>query len=273
MRKSSASLYALLLLPLVGCAHLQGLMPQEKPKLTFKTMHLRDIDFKQATLDFEFELANPYGVGIALETLEYKLEIDGKPFLQGKSAKPLNVAAKATSPITLPYTVEFLKVAQVLAEFFSKRDELPYTLQVAFGIKTPVGVVTLPGRTSGTFPLPKLPAVSMGGVKLGKMGFTGAELVFELKVANKSSFPLRLKGGDYGVEIGGVSVASGRVEIPTLPGNQEATVRIPIQLQFLKLGMAVVNAIKSKQLPYRFSGALDLGLFKRNFTLSGQARL
>lgn len=274
-KRSFHILFALvLLMNLLSCQHLQGLMvPKEKPTLTYKTVRIRDLSFQSVTLDFDFELKNPYDVGMTLANLDYKLDVDGRPLLQGKTNKEIVVKAKDSSIVTLPYTIEFIKVAQALASLFSSRNELPYMLQLGFGVKTPIGVIQLPIKVDGKVPLPKLPDVSVAGVKLDSMGFTGAQISFNLKVKNNSSFPLRLKGTNYDMKIAGVNVSNGQVAVPEVSANQAATVKIPLKLNFLKLGLGVVKVVKSKKVDYDLGGALDLGVLKKAFNLKGTANL
>lgn len=259
---------------LSGCAALQPLLgAQPKPKLAYKDVRMRDLSFESITLDFDFEVTNPYDVGMSLASLDYKLDIDGKPLLQGQTEKELTVPAKGSSIVTLPYKVEFLKVTEALAALFSSRKELPYALAVTFGLDTPIGVVPVPMKTSGQLPLPKLPDVSVGKVKMGKMSMLGAQILFELNVKNKSSFPLAVKGSKVGVKLAGVEVTESQLDIPEVPADQAQTVQVPVNVSFLKLGAAAVKAIRSKKVDYALDGDLNLGVLKKDFSLSGQADL
>lgn len=260
-------------LSISSCAYLRMLAPAEKPKLSYKSVRPRDLSFRSITLDFDFELQNPYAVGMKLVSLDYRLEVDGNPLLQGKSAEPITVAPKQASIVTLPYTIEFQRVAKALESLFSSRDKLPYRLEVVFGVDTPIGVIQVPARAEGDMPLPKLPEIAMGDVQLGSMGLTGAEVVFTLLVKNRSSFPLHLEGATYGVQLGGVPVTEGNARVPEVGAQQSAPVRIPVQLNFLKLGPQVAKMVKTKQLDYSLAGALDLGLLKKGFSMTGSQQL
>lgn len=249
------------------------LTPQEKPELTYKTVRMRDFDFASVTLDFDFEVKNPYGVGISLASLDYELQVNQKKLLQGQTNKELSVPAHGSSIVTLPYKVEFLELGEALVSLFQAKDELPYRLAVTFGLDTPIGVVPVPIKTEGKLPLPRLPDVKMGGVKMGETNLTGTTVVFDVDVKNKGNFPLKVKSSQMDVKISGVSVSQTQLQVPEVPAGETAKVQIPVKLSFFKLGGAVVKAIQNKKIDYDLGGALDLGVLKRDFSLKGQTDL
>ena len=266
----------ILVLPLIsGCATLSSMLGSmfNRPQLTFKNMQVRSLDFDQVTLDFTFELENPNSVGFTLDSLDYRLAFDGKNLLEGKQDQGIQVAANGTHPVNLPFTVKFVDFTQALAALFSSRDELPYALGVGFGLDTPIGPLRLPANVEGKVPLPKLPQVQMGRVSLAQMSLTGAEVRFDLSVKNPGKFPVKLQGLGYGVELAGVAVTDGQVTLPPIAAAKTVPVSVPVRLSFINLGAAVVQAVRSKQLPYRFQGNLDVGPFKVPFDLAGRARL
>lgn len=263
-----------LALSLSGCATLQqALAVQEKPKLKYQTVRMRDLSFESITLDFDFVVENPYDVAISLASLDYQLDVDQKPLLQGQTNKELNVEPKGSSVITLPYKIEFVKVTEAVAALFSSRKEIPYALAVTFGLKTPIGVLPIPVKTAGNVPLPKLPDVSVGKVKLGKMSLLGAKILFDLNVKNNSAFPMAVKGSQLGVKLAGVDVSNSQLDIPDVPAEQSQTVQVPVDISFLKLGSAAVKAIKNKKVDYNLDGDLNLGIVKKDFSLAGTADL
>ncbi len=262
-------------LSLTGCATLNDMLGSAfvQPKLHYKTMRLSGLSFEGATLDFDFELENPNAVAISLASLDYKLNVEGKQLFAGDQNKGIKIGANARSPVTLPFSVKFVDLAQSLATLFSSKQAVPYDLAVGFGLKTPIGPIRLPAKVDGTVPLPKLPEVKVANVRMGNLSVTGAEVIFDLNVQNKSKFPLRLEGLNYGVEIAGAQVGSGNAQVPAMAANAAATTQVPIRLNFLSVGAAVVNVVRSKQVPYKFTGKLDLGPFDHPFTLAGNAKL
>ena len=260
---------------LAGCASLgsvvRGLF--KEPTLRFKSMQVQSLDFQKVTLDFAFELDNPNNVGFTLDSLDYRLALDGKKLFEGNQDKGIKVAANGKHPVNLPFTIRFADFTQALSALFSSKQELPYALGVGFGLSTPIGPVRLPADVDGTVPLPKLPQIQMGHVALRNLSLTGAEIHFDVRVKNPGKFPVKLQGLGYGVELAGVSVSDGRVAVPEIAAAQTVPLSIPVRLSFLNLGAAVVQAVRSKKLPYRFRGDVDVGPFKVPFDLTGRANL
>lgn len=262
-------------LSLTGCATLNDLLGSAfvQPKLHYKTMRISGLSFEGATLDFDFELENPNSVAISLASLDYKLNVEGKQLFAGDQNKGIKIGANARSPVTLPFSVKFVDLAQSLATLFSSKQQVPYDLAVGFGLNTPIGPIRLPAKVDGNVPLPKLPEVKVANVRMGNLSVSGAEIIFDLNVQNKSQFPLRLEGLNYGVEIAGAQVGSGNAQVPAMAANAAATTQVPIRLNFLSAGAAVVNVVRKKQVPYKFTGKVDLGPFEHPFTLAGNAKL
>lgn len=258
-----------------GCKTLDGLFRKsvKEPQVRFVQLHLRDLSLESVTMDFEMEIDNPNPVGVTLERLDYDLAIDGKRFVSGESDRKLRVAAQGSEPVRLPLTLTFAELAEGVALLLSDRDTVPYRLGVGFGVMTPVGEVRIPIRNEGDVPLPKLPEVSFGDIRLAQMSLRGARLEISMNVRNRGSFPIRPEGLRYDLALAGVSVSSGDQRLPEIGAEAAQRVVVPVQLDFLRVGVAAVEAVRSKRLPYRLEGALDLGFFEQPFTLSGVAPL
>jgi hypothetical protein len=56
--------------------------------------------------------------------------------------------------------VKFADVAPVLETFLTK-DKASYRAEGSIGLKTPLGVIPIPLKQEGTFPIPKLPQVAL----------------------------------------------------------------------------------------------------------------
>lgn len=243
------------------------------PEARFVQLHLRDVSFEKVTLDFEFSIANPYNLGLTLNGLDYDLDLEGKDFVAGKTNQSLRLEPLKSAPVRLPLTVKFTDFVDNFDSFFSSRETVAYALNAGFGLETPIGPVRVPLNQAGDVPLPKIPDVEMQNVRLRNVGLTGAEVEFSLNVRNRGQFPVQPRGFSYGVKLAGVSVSSRQQALPVLPANTAQPVTIPLRVDFLRLGAAVVEAIRSRSLPYEFKGDLDLGLFKHPFELRGTAKL
>lgn len=260
---------------LTGCASVGKVLEGafQRPEVAFQKLHLRDLSFEEVSLDFEFLVTNPNPVSVKLESLDYALAFDGKSLAQGTSAEPLRLEGKGSAPVRLPLTVRFVDFVDNLAILFSSRETVPYTLDAGFGLATPVGPIRVPVSNEGEVPLPKVPDVAVADVRLANVDLAGARVEFVLDVTNRGQFPIRPQGLSYDLALAGTSVSRGEEQLPLLAANAQQQVRIPLELSFLRLGAAVVEAIRTRSLPYAVRGELDLGVFAQPFELRGTAKL
>lgn len=241
--------------------------------MEFVELQLRDVSFEDVTMDFEFLVSNPNDVSLSLKGLDYKLELDGKSLVSGETEQDLRLEAKGSAPVRLPLTITFTDFVDNLATFFSSRTSVPYLIDAGFGLSTPIGALRVPVRREGEMPLPKPPEIQAGEVRLAEMSLVGAKVEFVLDVRNRGAFPLSPEGLSYNIALAGVSVTSGKEALPPLEANGTQRITLPVEVSFLRLGAAVVQAIRQKSLPYTLEGNLDLGLFNQPFKLNGTAQL
>lgn len=275
MRFKAWAIFAALLPGVAGCKSMGEMLEKtiEKPTAEFQSMKLRSIDFEKVDLDFTFLVKNPNAVGINLSSFSYDLQFEEKHLAKGDTQEPIELKANGSAPVKLPLTVTFSDFADNIALLFSSKEEVPYTIDMNFGFDTFAGKMEVPLSQKGQVPLPKLPEVSVADVKLSDVGFTGASLEVGLDVLNKSQFPLKPKGLDYDLAVAGVSVSKAQQSLPDVAAGAKQRVVLPVKLNFLKLGSAAVNAVKSKKIPWAVKGNVDLGLFKQPFDLSGVSEL
>jgi LEA14-like dessication related protein len=272
-------MFALLLMTinLTGCKTLGQVLNNmfQKPKIKYKRMHLRDVSLKGMAMDFDFTLINPNAVEVNLTHFSYTLRIDGNEFAKGTTKRAMLLKAQGEGPLRVPFGVEFQKLMKSLLAFFqAKKDHVAYHLTFQVGFQTPIGEVILPPLDiRGRAPIPRLPKLRMIGVTLGEISLLGATLNFKVGVKNEGKFPLRLRGMNYGIRVSGVNVGGGQTALSALKPGGEQVLNIPLQMQFMKVGMAIANVIRSKQLPYDFGGKIDLGLFKLPFQVKGKQQL
>lgn len=257
-----------------GCSLFQSLAGGfEKPKLHFKRMHVREMSFSGAKLEFEFELENPNAVGLKVAQIDYRLDIDGKQLIAGKTGQGVELKPKGISPLLVPVEVEFVKLGQALQALFSSRDKLAYRLRAGFAVDTPIGLVRLPVDLEGHIPLPRLPEVALAGVSVGRLDMMSASFELRLLVTNRAGFALRHVGAQYQAAVSGFTVAEGRTEVAEIQPGQTSELAIPLSVGFIQIGAAAVKMIRNRQLPYVLSGELRLGPLKQPFRLEGVADL
>ncbi len=266
-----------LALPLFGCKTLSALLDSayQKPKMQYVRMRLRDISFQGVSTDFDFTLTNPNSVGVTFATIAYKLDIDGSTLFQGRADRGVTIAANATSPITVPFDIQYKRFVKALMSFFQDKRSVRYDLAVTFGVKVPVlGVVDFPFTLTGNIPVPRLPEVSVESVSPPQINPfpPTATFSFRLKLTNRADFPIALKGFQYGIEVSGANLGGGQTTAQQLGGGRHTILDVPLNVNLIQVGFAVANAIRSKQFPYRLRGAIDLGMFQLPVDVGGNVK-
>jgi len=260
---------------LSSCKHIEGFLKQniQKPTVTYKRLRLQNVSFSGMTMDFEFELRNPNAIQLSFASLGYQLDFNGHTFIKGSAPKGITLAPNGTSRFRVPFSLEYVKFIKSLMGFFQGKDTAPYRLQITFGFKTPIGVINVPLDRRGEVPLPRLPKIRIVGAKLGAISFLGASLMLSIAIKNKGKFPIKMKGFNYVFNVSSIPLVSGQSQITALAVGKEQILKVPVQIKFLKVGMAIANIIRSKKMPYDFVGKINMGLFKLPFNLKGNLNL
>lgn len=235
-----------------GCAF-------KRPTLRFKTVQVKDVDLEGTTLNVVYTLKNPNPIGMKLASVAYALEVEGHQVVAGRPPRGLAVRQKGYTDLVFPARVKFREIAPVVQTFLTK-DQAQYRASGEIGIETPIGVLRFPLSYTNTFPVPKIPAFRFQTPVIQNISLTGARINFPIHITNKNPFPLPLNGFSAAFSIAGVRVGSANAALPKVfEANQAHVVQMPIQVDFMKVGMAVANAIRNKRARVSLDGSLVSG--------------
>lgn len=218
-----------------GCAGLSNLAKStiQEPKLSFRSASVQSLDFDGATVALLFDLSNPNAFGLELARAGWAVEMDGTRIANGDLPGGLAIPANGTAPLSLPVHVRYRDVPGIASLLVSGKDEVPYRVSGAIGVKTPVGILDLPVSHSDTLHLPRLPRISVEGISLRNVTFEpyGVGFTLRLRVSNPNRFPLPAGGFDTTVELGGASIAKGQVgRLEPLAAGASAVMEIPVRM-------------------------------------------
>lgn len=237
-----------------GCKSLEPFFA--RPDVSFETLSVKDMSLTQATLVFTFRVHNPNPMGVNVNAATYDLRIDDRPMARGTFDDGIRLPAAAARSMDLPVTINFTDVFQNFAAM-ATRESVPYVLSGSFNM---LGF-DLPYRTEGSLPVPKLPRISLKSVRVGKVGFSGADLDFILTLANPNPFPVHPAGLDYAIELGGIRFLSGQTQTVSAVGaNGTTQVTIPATIDFIGLGRTAMHLLNNASAPYNLSGNLRFDL-------------
>lgn len=253
LRLAALSFLTPLLLAPLSCGQLGALgdaLEPYTPKISFKNLDLKSIDFTRINVDFVFSIDNPNPIEVKLDTFSYAFGLENVELLSGTNDDGIKLESRGSSALVLPMSLRFEDIFALVGAVKGK-DDLGFSLAGDFGFRTPLGVAKVPFREEGRFPVVHAPDISLAGLRMGKLDILTqtASLNLDLGIKNESGgSALAFSGLDYRVSLGQSSVAAGLVDaIPEVAPGVAQTVTIPINLNLRSLGSALVSAITQKK--------------------------
>jgi LEA14-like dessication related protein len=244
----------------LSCASLGNLCGGfHKPELTFNRVELLDVSLTGITVNVHFNLKNDNPVGVKIASLAYNFEVENRPVVSGHPPNGYEVKPNATVDLAFPAHVNFQDLAATVQVFLQK-DVARYSASGSLGVNTPVGVVTFPLSHSGTFDVPKAPDVQINPPTLNSVTLSSAHLTVPILVHNKNGFPLPFGGLSTQVTVGGApALAPSIPQQSALAPRESRVVNLGVDVNFVQAGMAVANAIRSRQADVGLRGNLNVG--------------
>lgn len=250
------SLFVALVAP--GCESAKRLLADaQKPTASVKGVALKGLDLKGATLAFDVEVANPYGVPLPVAALDASLASGGAPFATAASTDQGVVPAGGTRVFPLLTTVSFDALLKAVSGL-RPGAVAPYAAELGVAVDAPaLGRLRLPMRKEGEIPVPTIPDVSVREVKWSKLSLTEAVAVVSLDVGNTNQFPFDLSSLSYALSLGGVKVAETSLASGAsfAPGAKR-TLDLPLALKPSDLGAAAFRMLTGSGASYAFDGRL-----------------
>jgi LEA14-like dessication related protein len=143
----------------------------------------------------------------------------------------------------------------------------------AVGVETPVGVVELPMKHSGTVDLPGLPAFRFAGADVRMSGLTDLVVDVKVGVSNPNPFPIPAGLLAYALTLSGQPVAQvDGHQLAAVAAHGDGTISIPVKLSLLGAGRAAASALQGGGAEVRLDGNARLGAIPVPLEVSGTAR-
>ena len=260
MGGSPARLLVLLAVGASACSWLQmaegGL---KKPDVAYKSASLTDVSLSGATLNVVTRVDNPNPVSLALAEVDYRLSIDGHPVATGKPPDGLEIQANGATDVTLPASFKFTDLGQAVATVLQK-GSAGYKAEGTVGVKTPIGLVTVPLSHEGTFTLPAMPGIALGTPRLTSVAIDHATVELPVTLTGKGSLPVPLQALEAAVTIGGARIGevSAR-DLGTLEPGASRSVTLPLTVPFSGAVEAAQAMLKGGTVPIALDGQLQSG--------------
>ena len=246
---------------LSGCALLKDLFADvfTQPTFRFKSAAVRDVTLSGLSLDTTWQLDNPNAVGLSIAAIDYALFIDGKQVVAGKPAVGFQIPANGSTDLAFPASVKFLELVPTLETMLTK-ETATWRVEGTLGLDTPVGRVSFPISAQDTFETPRLPQVQFGNPRVANLSLQGATVEFPLVVTNRSSFPLLISSISGSLSIAGTQVGTlSTGELGSLEGKGARPLTLPLTVNFLSAGTALMSAIQGGNANLKFDAHVQSG--------------
>ncbi len=250
---------------LCSCQNVLNLLQQSQiktPEVSIAKTEITGLSFTQLDLLFDLNIKNTNGLAIQLQGLDYQLLINDNSFLSGNQNQGIEIAAYADNKVSLPLTLKLVDMYKTITSLINQ-DTSAYQLNCGLTFDLPVlGATRVPISKTGSVPLPKIPNVSLGGIKLNSLNLNGANLELKLNVENSNAFAVLLNNLNYGLTVNGVNWVQGQtVKGFSLNEKKDQTLTLPLSLNFIQIGTSVYQLLSSnKALSFKLNGDLNLSV-------------
>jgi LEA14-like dessication related protein len=266
----SAACAAALLLLTAGCAF-------KVPTARIQAVRLNRVDFQSVTTDFDVVVHNPNGVGLKLAGYDYDFRIEDQSLISGDQPEELRVKAKAESTVTVPVTIRFADIWN-LVQATEGKEKVGYRFAAGLKLATPIGKLRIPIEKEGRMPVLKPPRVTVKSVKMDRIDLSGARFTVKMKVKNDGPSKLGVDKVDWDFSVAGSDFLSGGLDGGgALEAGEERSVTLPVEMSFADVGRSLYGVLMSGNLDYRLKGGIafetPLGTIRLPFDLSGEAKL
>lgn len=115
------------------------------PRFRFQKVRVRRLDVlsQEAELAIDLGVDNPHGSTLFFDAFDYDLDLGGRAVARGRVSQLGDVEGATEGTLTLPVTVDLLRVGAEVVDAIAGRDPLQIGLAATMDVDTPWGVLPL----------------------------------------------------------------------------------------------------------------------------------
>ena len=232
----------------------------DKPTVSMSDARITGISFDQARLEFTLDVNNPNPIPVQFAGFDYNFLVNGYQLLAGEQRDGVKVAANQTSQVKLPLVLKFADIFE-LVKGLSDSQTLDYAIKTDALLDLPImGMVRVPAEKTGQVPVPRIPKISLDGIKIKKLGFTGADVEIGLNLDNPNAFDIDIRNLGYDLVVNGQRwLQSQGKDTISLAKSGSSQVKVPLHLSFLDMGRTLANLLTQQSpLEYQLVGNMNM---------------
>jgi len=264
-------LTAALLLGALGCAHTPKGGAAIEPEISTYEAEFQEQTISGVKLNFPWGVKNPTGKAITVNSVRYKLAIEGEPDFLGVLEPKVSVPAAGSVNQTFAVDAP-LATTDVALTARQGKTSLRFGLTAVFTVAAESGPQDYEAEWFGDIFPPQRPTVTVEpqAARYGS-STSKVELTFTLVVNNPNPFVIPTEGLDYVIEIADIKALEG-----TVAQNQKLAANAEREFDLSKIvgdgsdkNLAQALANRST-FPYRFEGTLRAGTFTLKKVVEGE---
>ena len=258
-RSILGGMLVLALIAVSGCASMDAVKRAagiKDPDVSVVGINITRLSAEGLTLQFALEVDNPNPIPLDLAGFDYALLLDGKQLAAGEQRDSIKIKARGNSRVKVPVSLKFSDLSNLIAGGISK-ENLNYELKTAALVDLPViGVKRFPATQKGSFPVPRVPDISLSGIDIKDLSLTGAKVVIGANIDNPNAFGIDVSKLIYNLSINGKQWAKSDVsKTISIKGKGSSSLNIPLELDFLEMGSSLYQMLmQGKGMNYNLTG-------------------
>jgi LEA14-like dessication related protein len=271
MSRSARIVVVASLATLAGCAGLEGVLRTgiTRPEVRVVSAAPTEVDFEGLTVAVDLRIQNPNAIGLRARGFSWQVDVEEGRVAKGDAPGGLTLPANGAATSRVTARVRFADLAN-LARLAESRESLGFRVAGSVAVETPIGAIDVPWSWSGEMPVPRLPRVELGDVRIGRQSFTETEVVVRLHVRNPNGFPLPGASVRLDVDLAGERVAqAASQQLAPLEAGGAATVEVPLRVSLLGAGRAILGG-RNRPLQVAVRGSAGFGWMQLPISVTGE---
>ncbi len=229
------------------------------PAARVTSVNIASLSQEAVGLDLLLAVDNPNVIPVKLAGFDYTLNINGQAISSGQQRQGVKIPARGQGAVHIPVQLRMAELAKLVGNL-ADAEQLSYGVQASALVDLPVlGMQTLPAQAQGVLPVPKLPQVTLSGIKVRKMGLSGADLEVGIMVKNPNAFGVDIRKLSYQLKVNGKPWLSSALKQTLSLGERGShQLTVPVSLNLVEIGSGIASALdKSAPLNYQINGDMN----------------
>lgn len=120
-------------------ASFKGVLPVLRaPRVSVAALRLDRLTLTAASLVLSLDLRNPNDFSLSLQGLDYRFEVGGRQWAQGRAARAAAIPARGAGRLELQITLDLVAAGRTVAELLARRGPVTYVLDGNAEVGTPL---------------------------------------------------------------------------------------------------------------------------------------